>query len=460
MKVTFIDVVYGSKDDPICKEKEWDTKVIPTRAREMVNKYGLRGSFDPENPINTDYNLADEFWKAGLEFAVEVGMLCTDTDRVIKFSEDELNQCIEDAPGRLTVGSGLDEVIWLARKPEDSYPPGTCFGAFGTAISEELYVESIAVAAQYKTVDVAMTSCPLTFYGRELKGGTPYETLSARFEAEGYREALRRIDRPNMSIAVSGVDATGWGAIGMWGAPGGILPDKDWIATLPPSCLKTNYTLLNKIAYQLNFGSMGFWSATYGMIGGYSGGPEECVVTANAAAILQLPVHHAVVVGGSIYDLGTYTSSSRSSLWANSVALQGQSRNTHILTLAPINPAAGPCTEMLLQEVAAQCIQMVTSGGSFIVGTRPLEGKYPHYFSGLENGFAGELCKLMLPGMTCSEGNKVVKKLVEQYEDRLKSPPKGKKLEECTDMKTLQPSEEWHNIYLKVKDELETLGIK
>jgi hypothetical protein len=64
--------------------------------------------------------------------------------------------------------------------------------------------------------------------------------------------------------------------------------------------------------------------------------------------------------------------------------------------------------------------------------------------------FAGELCKKMLPGMKRPDANEVVKKLVGTYEDKLKEPPAGKKFEECTNIRTLQPTEEWYITHCNV----------
>ena len=75
---------------PIMPMKEWDTKVIPKTIKGILKKYGLTGTLDLENPINCDDDLADTFFKAGWELALELGMYCEDTERVIKITEDEL----------------------------------------------------------------------------------------------------------------------------------------------------------------------------------------------------------------------------------------------------------------------------------------------------------------------------------------------------------------------------------
>ena len=61
--------------------------------------------------------------------------------------------------------------------------------------------------------------------------------------------------------------------------------------------------------------------------------------------------------------------------------------------------------------------------------------------------------------MKRSDVNEIVKKIIPKYEDKLRNPPKGKSFTECYDIKTLKPTQEWLDIYLKVKKEAIDLGI-
>ena len=54
--------------------KEWDTKVIPKTVKAILKKYNLEKTLDMDNPINYDDELADTFFKAGWELALELGM--------------------------------------------------------------------------------------------------------------------------------------------------------------------------------------------------------------------------------------------------------------------------------------------------------------------------------------------------------------------------------------------------
>jgi len=61
--------------------------------------------------------------------------------------------------------------------------------------------------------------------------------------------------------------------------------------------------------------------------------------------------------------------------------------------------------------------------------------------------------------MTRKQANEIVKVLIPKYESMLWNPPIGKSFRDCYDMNTLKPTQEWLNIYLKVKQELIELGV-
>ena len=108
---------------PVCTLKDWDTRVIPKQAAKKVQEHGLQNTFSAENPINTDDALADEFYKAGFEMAVETGLLCVDTERVIKVTAEELRFALDSAPDELVLGKGDDALVLRDRRPEDPIKP-------------------------------------------------------------------------------------------------------------------------------------------------------------------------------------------------------------------------------------------------------------------------------------------------------------------------------------------------
>jgi len=456
--IPFIEVLDRAHTGPFCELKDWDMKIISKKVKEKLKKYGLEGTCDPQNPINTDDGLADSFWKAGFDLAVDTGMLCTTTKRVIKFTDEELRDCLRNNPSEVYRGRDVDRSIIRNRMPEDKNVLFNWIGPFGHPVSEDLYVPITQSAIQYRVIDAVMPPCLETVYGRELRSGTPYETIGGKLEAILQREAARRAQRPGIPIWGGATSPTEYGSFGGYGIPGGADPQTEFNGALATAELKTDFALLHKIAHFLNCGSFihsGYWS----MIGGFAGPPEGAAITSVAAAILQVPVHQGKTMSTGGFDIRYLGNCGRDAVWSCSVAWQAISRNTHLLLAGLINPVAGPCTNMLLYEGAVEAINCAVSGCALAIGVRSGGGRFRDYVTGLESKFTGEVCKSTC-GLKRADGNEVVKKLIPKYEGQLMNPPKGKSFTECFDLKTIKPTREWSDIYVKVWSELEDLGIK
>lgn len=139
---------------PVMSTKEWDTKILPKTIKGILKKYGLARTLDMDNPINCDDDLADTFFKAGRELALELGIFCEDTERVIKMTEDELLETIRDYPDHLILGEGQDEVVMFPRRPESELEP-LMAASLGIVCREDIYLPLVQGIVKYpKLVDV------------------------------------------------------------------------------------------------------------------------------------------------------------------------------------------------------------------------------------------------------------------------------------------------------------------
>ncbi|MCL4458450.1 MAG: monomethylamine:corrinoid methyltransferase [Chloroflexi bacterium] len=452
---TILDILDRAHTGPLCAVKDWDMRVIPPRVAEKLKDYHLQGTCTPEHPINSDDALADAFFKAGFELAVEVGMLCLNTERVIKVSEDELRSAIQRAPRELPVGEGRETVILRARQPEDPHPPAFT-APLGIVVSEDLWVPLMQGIVQNREVDIAQGGSLETVFGRPILSATPYETFAGRLHAQMHHEALWRAGRSGMPATAVISSTTEFGQLGGYGLPGGFKPT-DIALVLSPAELKTTYTSLHKVVHALNCGGV-ILSGASSMIGGYSGPPEGAALSAIAFSLLQYVVHQCHCGASGVLDLRYMGNCGRHAQWTISVVFQALSRNTHLITNSVTNQVAGPGTEMLLYESAAVMLNFAVSGASIVIGPRSAGGKYANYLTPLECKFCGEVLKRSA-GLKREQANEIVKILLAKYEDSLKDPPKGKSFVECFDLGTLQPAREWLDLYLKVKRELIDLGV-
>ncbi len=446
---------------PVCRLRDWEARLVPQKVMEKIKEYDLQNTFDPQNPVNTDNSLANDFFKAGFELAVDLGMICTNTERIIKISEDELKETLKKLPREITLGEGNDHVVMRKRQLEDKIQPLWC-SSFGIAVSEELWIPIMQGIVQHREVDIAQGPCIETVYGRPIKAGTPYETLAARVQAQMHHEALWRAGRPGLCTTSVIISPTVYGQLGAFGVPGGFKPTDIAIA-LSPAEIKVSYVELHKIAHAINCGCRVILGDSSVMIGGSVGPPEGAAVGSIARSLLKCAVHGAFGTlvsfpGGGIYDIKYMGNTGRAARWASSVQTQALSKNTEALTMGHLSQVSGPCTEMLLYETIVGMSIETVSGACWSIGPRSGGGKYTNYITPLECKFAGEVLKKSA-GMKRSDVNEIAKKLIPKYEDKLKYPPKGKSFLECYDRKTLKPSKEWSDMYLKIKQEAIDLGI-
>ncbi len=451
------EIIQKTIDGPPMSKKEFEYKFIPKQTREVLKEYGLENVYNPENPINTDLSLAKEFYNAGFDLALRIGLYCPDTQRRVVFSEDEIKGYIERAPSEAVLGYGQDRVKIVSRKPEDGRIPVAEGSSLGMAVSEEYFIPLCMAIAQYRVVDIILAPTLDNIRGYEIRARTPFETIMGMYEARMVKEALARVGRPGMPLhGVEGAP-TEFGHFGGF-LPGGYDPDRTIAIALLPEPVIIPYGILHRIVSSLITGA--FLEVGHMLnIGGYFGSPEGAVIGAVAAQLLQTAVGFPTVVESTILDARYFSNTSREALWASSISMQARTLGNHVMNLGITSQVSGPCTHMLLYETATISIADSVSGVAIEIGTRPTGCRYRDYGSGLENKFFAEVLKSAAKNLKLEDANEIVKALVPKYEDKLRTPPKGKAFYECTNLKTLSPSKEWVEIYEDVWKELEDLGL-
>jgi len=449
-----IEILERTITGEYCAVKDWDVKRIPRAIREKLKKYNLAQSFDADNPVNWDDSLADEFYKAGFELALELGMHSESTNRIVKISEGELVDAVENAPSEIFVGEG-DDGIWIrARKPEDGTP--MVYGAsMAIMFPEDLWPIITEGIIREQEVDIIEGPSLVTIYGSELRSGTPFETMAGYLHGIKNRELREKAGRPGMGAVGCTTSVTEYGQFASYGVPGGFRPS-DLSLCLFPSELKINNTVLHKVIHTHNLGGFVFGGSP-AMIGGMSGPPEGSVLSAIACSLLQYAVLHTHVGGGEIYDIRSLTNVNREGLWALSVTHQALSRNTHLLTHAIASEVCGPVTETFLLESLVGVGTIAVSGTAFGAGPRPAGGKLALYLTPLECRFTAEVAHNAAK-LSRKKVNKIAKEILPRYEPRIANPNIGKPFTEAYDIETMTPTDEWQVIYEKVKADAISLG--
>jgi hypothetical protein len=453
--VNLLEIVDRSLEGPFTSENDFDLKIFVPTLREVLKKYEIK--YDPENPLPCDDDLADRIFKAGIELFAEVGIYCVDTERIIKFTEEEILEGLAEAPCRPVFGEGDDAKALVARKPESDIDPWCFIGAGGAAVSDERLFESILEAyASFLPLANSITTPTIKHIeGRLVRTQSPLEIIACMRSSTLARSALRKGGRPGLPI-MNSIASAGSDTAKIAGSQFGLRPSDGWlIGTMAE--MKINFERLNEIAYVRNLGGH-IAAESAPILGGYCGGPEG-VAVANVAyhlnslllmkgsCQLTFPIH---------FNYGC--TSVRDVLWAKGISSQAISRNSRFPFFILDYVAAGPMTDMCLYEIAAVVITSVVSGASIEFGgvTKAVE---VDHFTPMEPRWASEIAHGVL-GMTRAEGNEIVKKLLAKYEDNIPNAPKGKTYEQCWDMKTKQPIQEYKQLYQKIKAEVAELGVR
>lgn len=455
IKPDIIAILRRTQTGEYCTVKEWDVKRIPKGVRDKLVKYGLEKSLDFANPVNTDKTLADSFFKAGFELALDLGMLCETTERIVKVSEEELVNAIESAPSELFVGVGEDGTWLRARTPSDPTPAP--FGAsLGITISEEIWPALTEGIAREREVDMLEGGSLTTIHGLEVIPGSPTETLVGFEQGRMHLEVRRRAGRPGMAGIGCISSITEYGQLGGYGVPGAFL-NTDLSLILFPSELKINYQTLNKVVHTLNTNGMIF-AGSPAMIGGMPGPAEGAVLSCIACSLLQYPVLQSHIGGGEIYDIRYLSNVNREGIAALSVIHQALSRNTDLITHGIANQVSGPGTKTLLYETIVGVSAIVASGAACSTGPRSAGGKFTDYLTPLECRFCAEISH-KASGLPLKKVNEIANAILPRFEDKIKEPDIGQSVYETYDLKTFTPTEEWEQMYLEVKREAIDLGI-
>lgn len=453
--IDFWDAADQCETGEYMKESDFDRRVAMV-ANQIVKKYNIK--FDPEQVIPSDDDLADRMYHAGVELFLELGVYCKDTGRIIKFTREQLEWALKHAPVSVTYGEGPDQRTMTYRSVEDRKPPFCCNTPVGCSVAEERFVPMVQSYAQEPLSDTFSSAFSLTVHGRPIKSGTPQEVEAAIWNVIKLREAAHAAGRPLIGIhnLVSNAERAD-GTIAAIHPEFGAHPN-DGLAVAAMAEMKVDYERMKKIPFLLQKGYNKY--GLYGPImGGYAGGPEATAVVHVAHHFLGLTAFQVQWHDGFPLHLMQGCNSTRDLLWLISITGQALARNTHLLIGVSPFTAAGPCTDMVVYELAATVLSAVVSG-LHLNPAAIARNKYPERSSGMEARISAETGHLVArQGISRAEANETVKKILGEYESQLQDAPLGKRFDECYNLDSVRPTLEYLDLYDRCKEKLRGFGL-
>jgi methylamine--corrinoid protein Co-methyltransferase len=456
--INIYEIWERAEKGPICRENDFYLRLFYPRVKELVKEYDIK--YDPEMLLPTDESLIDDVYKAGMSLAIDVGLLCTDTERIIKFEESEIKDYLRNLPGQFTGGSGRDTITVKQRGIEDKEPPVIGGAPMGAPVSEHLGVKVYMSYAQEPIIDyIGVLGATLeTVRGMKVRAGAPSELYASQHNIAMMREATRWAQRPGMPISPDTFVSLASDIVVSFP---GYLRKTDFprsgIRTYP--VMKVSYDSLCRAAHYLEAGFL----TRAGSAGGsvfLSGSPEAAVITSIALVLALGLISQAVTSDSTVSDNPQRPGhGTRVGIWGTNLAIASKVKNTNSVdTHCIFYSNAGPCTDMYLYQIAAMTIGSTVVGGN-VNGACGLEGRKTDYFTGFDARFMGEVAHASV-SMKMNDANEMIKELLSKYEDRIENPPLGKRFQECYDVKTVTPSKEYLDLYTRVKKELEDMGLE
>ena len=113
---------------------------------------------------------------------------------------------------------------------------------------------------------------------------------------------------------------------------------------------------------------------------------------------------------------------------------------------------------MCLLETATQAISDTASGRELLSGSAAAKGVATDKTTGMEARIMGEAA-MATCGMKISDVNEILEKLISGYETNYRNPPAGKRFQECYDVKSVMPGDEYLQIYDGAVAKLRDLGL-
>lgn len=435
---------------------EWDMDYIIDTVRDIVEDYEF--DWDKQVIIPEDEKLFADMFAAAKRMILETGVYNMSTQRIIKFTEEEIEEGIKNMKQELVMGEGKDAYTLVAREVEDKRAPAIWAGNPGCPTPERLYYPIIKSVAKEPVIDLLTCGSLVDVDGFAVKSGDPTEVIAVRRELEYLHQALKEVGRPGMGLLAAESAVTESGDLAA-ACEKRLRPCDSHLVAMFNELIIDNGNMV-RAASSLDYG-MKNASLACTMVGGLGGdAPGSTVVmiasilAANLICMADYHLCHPI----HIQDVAT---TARGCLWLQAVLCQTFAKQAPAIIVCDLWPSSGAMTKELLYEVAANSI-VVTVCGGHLEGLGAANGNEPNG-TGLEVRLMGEVGKAVArQGMTRAQANEIVLKLLDKYEHvfRMEGGNKGVRFDTAYNMETIEPVAEWQQMYEEVKAELAELGIQ
>lgn len=438
------EAIQRSVTGPIMSEEKFETELFPNVLEHLQAKYKIE--WDPDEPAMIDPGMADAVFEAGKELLLEVGLYCKNTKRIIKFTQEEIEEAIVTAKHEVTLGQGRQAVTLSPRAPGDEQRL-YCFNPAGALTTNIDHYKQYAMTVMQEPTCDGVIPIPLFAVG-DMKNvaDTPAQTFVCLTEARIMNEAAAWAGKPGLFFGIPMSATTPLTLMSTFTS--GLYNKHN--CTLPVQILqdmRVDYDRFN-LAYFAELHGIEPWMSCSPTLYAYLTGPEQGAMEIIAHTLGMLAYSGGTLTQAmSVSVHGVYTGNDIT--WCNSAAALAAERNLKLpwISFGSTGSPAGALCDDAWYGTAIAVINACISGmeGLWLAGGS----------TGIESRWAGELSRAAA-GLTPKEGVEMIKKI--NAAQREPAPP-AVPLHKLYDLKTMRPNQEIVDHYKKFTRIFMDLGL-
>jgi methylamine--corrinoid protein Co-methyltransferase len=454
--ISLVEIADRMRRGPKMAIKDWDIALFK-RISELTKRHDIRCPTEPETWLNTDDDLADSAWEAALELVIDAGCLCLDTERVIRFTEEEVNEAIRAMQNEVIMGEGKDARVWKQHKVEGREPMNIAPGHHAP-FTEDLADIVVQNFASIPRLDFLEGFNLPAIDGYELYGA-PLEAYASRRQVAWLREGIRKAGRPGAAIVYYPLSTSASSFLATIDDVAGLRPTDGVLLSVLPD-VKVQYDLITAALVLQSHGYFGI-SGSFGIVGGFAGGPEGAIVESLAKTIIAWMVYRDNLYYNGVEHLNHISGMKRSifpTSFARSVVYQATIRNSKAIPMHWPIPVSELCTPSHLEELVLRSVEATVNGANLYT---PRVSR-----SRMNGGQTPADAELMIEasdaalrtGIKRGDVYAMFKPIIEKLSTNI-TPEKGKLITECYDLQRHKPSPEYGGLIDVVRKEFADCGL-
>ncbi len=455
--INLVEIADRMRNGPKMASKDWDMALFK-KISELVKEYDIKCPSDQSNWINTDDSLADASWEAAVEFVVENGCLCLDRERVIRFTEEEVMEAIRSMQKEVMMGEGEDVRVWKQHEIEGKEPLNVAPGHHAP-FTEDLANTVIQNFAMISRLDFLEGFNFPKIDGYDIYG-IPIEAYASKRQVMWLREGVRKAGRPGAALVYYPISTAASSFLATIDPINGLRPTDGVLLSVLPD-VKVQYDLLTVALVLQSYGYFGI-SGSFGIAGGFAGGPEGAIIESLVKTLISWIVYRDTLYYNGVEHF-IHVSGSRRCMhpinFARSVVYQATIRNSDGIPMHWPIPVSELCTASHLEELVLRSIEATVNGANLYV---PRVSR-----SRMNGGQTPADAELMIEasdatikaGVKRGEVYEMFKPIIEKLMTN-STPEPGKLITECYDLQRHNPSPEYQELIMRVKNEFKDCGLK